>query len=374
MRHLPVVFTVLPLALAACDQGTEDERGGAQISIGDDKGDGSTPVELVGFLAPSAPVDGKVDATTPHVGYLFSAQAGTKIDLEITHGGTSSGIDTVLKVYGPRDPFGNYPVTVAEDDDGGYGALSKIQSKKLDAAGFYLADITTKTPPTEAKNVRLVLTCSDGSCERTTTAAPIGLDIRWEQTSAEIRAASLQAYGVASARIDELAAGSLPSAWTVVMDIDETTLMNVAYQRERAELGAGYSSPSWLAWVQRKAAAAMPGAKAFIDKVRGLGGKVVFVTNRKATGECDPTKENLAAVGIEYDGIFCRTDTSDKNPRFEAIEDAGSEIVLFVGDNILDFPDLSQDIRTEPDSAFAEFGHRFILLPNPMYGSWEKNT
>jgi len=44
-----------------------------------------------------------------------------------------------------------------------------------------------------------------------------------------------------------------------------------------------------------------------------------------------------------------------------------------VGDNITDFPDLDQAIRLEKDPAFADFGRRFIVLPNPMYGSWVGN-
>ena len=47
---------------------------------------------------------------------------------------------------------------------------------------------------------------------------------------------------------------------------------------------------------------------------------------------------------------------------------------MFVGDNILDFPALSQDIRKQPASAFGKFGSEYFLLPNSMYGSWEKNT
>ena len=45
----------------------------------------------------------------------------------------------------------------------------------------------------------------------------------------------------------------------------------------------------------------------------------------------------------------------------------------FVGDNIQDFPEKSQAIRERGDEAFADFGARFFVLPNPMYGSWEKN-
>jgi predicted secreted acid phosphatase len=47
--------------------------------------------------------------------------------------------------------------------------------------------------------------------------------------------------------------------------------------------------------------------------------------------------------------------------------------VAFVGDNIQDFPSLSQAIRKQGDDAFADFGVRFFALPNPMYGSWERN-
>ena len=47
--------------------------------------------------------------------------------------------------------------------------------------------------------------------------------------------------------------------------------------------------------------------------------------------------------------------------------------LMWIGDNIEDFPDLTQDIRQLPDSAFARFGRDYIVLPNPMYGSWETN-
>jgi predicted secreted acid phosphatase len=71
---------------------------------------------------------------------------------------------------------------------------------------------------------------------------------------------------------------------------------------------------------------------------------------------------------------------SDKNPRFEAVERGTTaaglpplEIVAFVGDNVRDFPGQSQAIRKQGDEAFAAFGARFFVLPNPMYGSWEGN-
>lgn len=49
------------------------------------------------------------------------------------------------------------------------------------------------------------------------------------------------------------------------------------------------------------------------------------------------------------------------------------DAVAFVDDNILDFPGLSQAIRKQGDDAFAPFGARCFLRPNPMYGGWERN-
>jgi predicted secreted acid phosphatase len=80
--------------------------------------------------------------------------------------------------------------------------------------------------------------------------------------------------------------------------------------------------------------------------------------------------------------MLCKPDggPSDKGPRFEAVARGTTplglpplEVVAFLGDNIRDFPGQSQAIRKENDEAFASFGARFFVLPNPMYGSWEAN-
>ena len=46
-------------------------------------------------------------------------------------------------------------------------------------------------------------------------------------------------------------------------------------------------------------------------------------------------------------------------------------IVEWLGDNIQDFPRLTQAARSD-STALAEFGRRYFVLPNPMYGSWER--
>ncbi len=45
--------------------------------------------------------------------------------------------------------------------------------------------------------------------------------------------------------------------------------------------------------------------------------------------------------------------------------------MAFVGDNILDFPAQSQKLRGATAAAFAAFGTRYFVVPNPMYGSWK---
>ena len=115
------------------------------------------------------------------------------------------------------------------------------------------------------------------------------------------------------------------------------------------------------------------------DRNRALGGKIAIVTNRLES-ECADTQVVFDAFKLAYDAMLCRKDGTplDKNPRFAAVAEgrtpAGSaplEIVAWVGDNILDFPGLSQKVKEQGAPAFADFGVRYFLVPNPMYGSWQ---
>lgn len=208
-------------------------------------------------------------------------------------------------------------------------------------------------------------------------------DIKWSRASAEHRALFIQTYRLAERQLDHavsvLASGGGSTPWAVIMDADETVLDNWQYQYERALLDSGFTSASWNAWVRRMAAPALPGAVEFTQQVHRLGGRVAIVTNRdEAT--CPETRENLRTVSIVADVVLCQTGPGDKNPRFEAVEKGTAsaalpplKVLMYVGDNIQDFPRLKQDVRLAPDSALASFGTSFILLPNPMYGSWERN-
>jgi 5'-nucleotidase (lipoprotein e(P4) family) len=186
---------------------------------------------------------------------------------------------------------------------------------------------------------------------------------------------------MATARVEQEATHRSSGSWAVVLDADETVIDNSTYQLEQARQGRGFDGASWHAWTTRREAAPLPGAAAFLARVRELGGRVAIVTNR-TQGECPDTEAVFKTHALAYDLMLCKPDAgpSDKNPRFEAVARGTTpaglpplEVVAFVGDNIQDFPQLGQALRQADDAAFAEFGRRFFVLPNPMYGSWERN-
>jgi len=201
--------------------------------------------------------------------------------------------------------------------------------------------------------------------------------IRWVRGSAEHRALFLQVYRAATAHVEAAAATRAAGSWAVVLDADETVIDNSLYQLERAAARLPFDRASWSAWTARREATPLPGAAGFLARVRELGGRIAIVTNRRET-ECPDTEAVFQAQGLAYDLMLCRPEsTGDKNPRFDAVARGTAaagvpplEIVAFVGDNILDFPQQSQALRQAGDEAFSEFGARFFLLPNPMYGSW----
>jgi 5'-nucleotidase (lipoprotein e(P4) family) len=204
-------------------------------------------------------------------------------------------------------------------------------------------------------------------------------DVRWFRTAAEYRALARQAYQVASDRMPELARGLAAQRWAVIFDADETVIDNSEYERRRFAADSDYTPASWETWVNERAASAIPGAVELTERVHALGGRVVIVTNR-AEALCGPTRDNLRNDRIVADLVLCQpAGQSDKNPRFERVQNGTASpdlpaltVVAWFGDNILDFPHLSQASRNDP-AALADFGRRFFILPNPMYGSWQAN-
>lgn len=215
-------------------------------------------------------------------------------------------------------------------------------------------------------------------------AEPLGaevelpLGIYWILHSAEYQALYEQAYRLATETLERRAEGREAGTWAVVVDADETLISNIEQARERALRGGGSFEESWDEWVRRREAPALPGARKFLERVKSLGGRVAVVTNRRSH-HCEATVDNLVQLEMPHDVVLCRESVKAKIGRWQRVEDGTAspdlpplEIIMWVGDNIQDFPGLDQNLRSASSEAFADFGDRFFVLPNPLYGSWEK--
>ena len=201
--------------------------------------------------------------------------------------------------------------------------------------------------------------------------------IHWLRNSVEYRALARQVFRQATEQVTRQAAGLPRGSWAVILDADETVLDNSEYQRRNAVRGTSFNAATWFAWVREQAAPPVPGAPEFTQAVRRLGGRIAIVTGRDQV-VCPETEANLRAAGIAADVVLCRADpaNSDKNPRFRAVAEGTTpaglpplRVIAWLGDNILDFPDLDQQAGP---AALEPFGTRYFMLPNPMYGSWER--
>lgn len=213
------------------------------------------------------------------------------------------------------------------------------------------------------------------------TTPVLPLNIKWVQSSAEYMALTLQTYRAATARVEADARGRAAGSWAVVLDADDTVINNLPYQIGLAMEGVRHTPERFTAWVRQQASTPVPGAAQFLSRVHDLGGRIAIVTNRLMI-ECDDTAAVLRKNALAFDAVICRPDgepdSADKTPRYRAIA-AGQtplsrtpiDILVYVGDNIKDFPNGAQAMRAQGETAFAEVGARWFLLPNPMYGSWQ---
>ncbi|MGB3564180.1 MAG: HAD family acid phosphatase [Thermoanaerobaculia bacterium] len=203
---------------------------------------------------------------------------------------------------------------------------------------------------------------------------------KWSRYSAEHEAVFLQIYQLAAIRLEELTEDLEPGTWAVSLDGDETVIDNSLYQKEISLKGEKYTPATWDLWVRRLEAPALPGVLEFLELIHDRGGKIIIVTNRDEP-YCELTREDFGRHGIPFDLMLCRIDgKSEKETRWEAVRTGKAspelpplEIVMWLGDNVRDFPGLDQELRHAPAADFMVFGDRYFIFPNPMYGSWEDN-
>jgi hypothetical protein len=151
-----------------------------------------------------------------------------------------------------------------------------------------------------------------------------------------------------------------------VLDADETSSATSSTKSNGP--GAAHTR-SWLAWVGREATP-LPGAAAFLSRVRDLGGRIAIVTNRLES-QCADTEAVFKTHHLAYDIMLCRPDggPSDKNPRFAAVA-AGTVDRRRAARNRCvcrrQHPGLSESSQAAAGTSALAFGISSFLLPNPM--------
>ena len=131
-------------------------------------------------------------------------------------------------------------------------------------------------------------------------------------------------------------------------------------------------------WVNSAEGEAIPGSVEFLNYAYKNGCDIYYISNRKLR-HLEGTRKNLELLGFpqaEKSHILLKDDTSNKGIRRDQVAE-DHFIVMLIGDNLIDFKDVFRHKNIEEryssvDNIRDEFGKRFIILPNPMYGEWEK--
>lgn len=202
----------------------------------------------------------------------------------------------------------------------------------------------------------------------------------WIQRSAEYKALCLQTYNLAELRLEEAlrnkASNGRPLA--IITDIDETILDNTPNSVHQVLKGEDYTDESWNEWCARAEADTLAGARDFFIRADKAGVQIFYVSNRYEVNRAG-TLDNLKKFGfpqVDDEHLLLRTDVSDKTERRNQVMNT-YDIIMFLGDNLGDFEHIF-DSSDEAERLQGleiyrrEFGKRFIVLPNPNYGTWEK--
>ncbi|MBS0478025.1 MAG: acid phosphatase [Proteobacteria bacterium] len=171
----------------------------------------------------------------------------------------------------------------------------------------------------------------------------------------------------------------------VVLDIDETALLNLGYEADDSQRGGPYDQSRWERWEKTGANAvtATPGMIELARVSKASGVKLVFNSNRMAANAKE-TEAALTGAGLgpveHLKNLWLQGDAgagSAKDARRAAIA-AQYCVIAMAGDQLGDFSDLFNAPGLDPAArrAMAQgravkmlWGHGWFILPNPVYGT-----
>ncbi|MEK7389073.1 MAG: HAD family acid phosphatase [Elusimicrobiota bacterium] len=224
----------------------------------------------------------------------------------------------------------------------------------------------------------------------TDSAAGAAPEIEWMESyvnpDSEYSRLCRQTFDLAWASV-EAAAKSRGGELAVVLDIDETVMLNIQFQKEIA--GQPFDPAVWNGWIARMACEAVPGAKDFLDKVRGLGPRVhvAFMSDR-AEDMNSYTIGNMRRLGLFADEDIVlsktgKTDTKDVRRQCLTSGNTGTDarcrdfepmvIIAKLGDALRDHFEIRDRAAAMGMLNDPRWGTEDFILPNPMYGQWTKD-
>jgi len=207
--------------------------------------------------------------------------------------------------------------------------------------------------------------------------------VLWYQRSAEMRALYYQGYNLAKLRLDECIQNQKDTMKkAVIVDVDETILDNSPLEADFIKNNEDYDpQTNWKKWVNEMDAKAVPGAVDFLNYAKSKNVEVFYISNRSAKSELQPTMHNLKKERFPYvDEQHCLfkvdKDTTNKEARRKQVAKK-YDIILLLGDNMSDFAAIFDNRGKDfgfakVDAMKNDWGKKFIVLPNPMYGDWDK--
>lgn len=222
--------------------------------------------------------------------------------------------------------------------------------------------------------------------------------VLWMQTSAEyqmittaafrnakqaVNAAMIDPHWTAAIEQQGKSYSNLPPA--IVVDIDETILDNSRAQAQTVKDRDIYDTTEkkWNEWVDLVSATPIPGSLEFLHWAIWQHPQITvfYLTNRAAAVETK-TRENLKKFGYplkeSVDVVMTKgegpQDSWDKPARRAKLAES-YRIILLVGDDLGDFLSGKGSPEERVKAALnyqMYWGERWVILPNPTYGSWER--
>ena len=208
--------------------------------------------------------------------------------------------------------------------------------------------------------------------------------VLFHQKAAEYRALTYQAFNLAKMRLDmdkklrkKLPKNERKKPRAIIVDADETVLDNSPYFSKLIKTKARFGIRSFFEWKKLAIAKAVPGSVEFLQYAKKKKVDIFYVSNVPGVF-MDAVLDNLKKAGFPdatKDHVLLITKSSSKEPRRQKVAET-HRVLMLIGDSLNDLSVAFERKSTaerfaEADKMRNEWGKKFIVIPNVIYGAWE---